>query len=125
MFNRREETNHMPSSNGQETIIAQGVKVEGDFTSSGDVVIDGEVSGSIQTAASLRVGDTAKITADVTAAVAVIAGVVSGNVKIQDRLELLESSVIHGDVECRVLSVAPGARINGRLTMGSDVSEGE
>lgn len=123
MFKRSDAQSSMPSSNGQETIIAQGVKVEGDFTSSGDVVIDGEVSGSIQTAASLRVGDTAKITADVTAAVAVIAGAVSGNVKIQDRLELLESSVIHGDVECRVLSVAPGARINGRVTMGGEKTE--
>ncbi len=123
MFNRREETNHMPSSNGQETIIAQGVKVEGDFTSSGDVVIDGEVSGSIQTAASLRVGDTAKITADVTAAVAVIAGVVQGNVKVAERLELLETSVVDGDITCRVLSVAPGARINGRVEMGTEKTE--
>lgn len=110
----------MASSSGQETIIAQGVKVEGEFTSSGDVVIDGEVTGSIQTAASLRVGESAHIRADVAAATAIIAGEIQGNVRISDRLELLESSVIHGDVDCQTLSVAPGAKINGRLTMGGE-----
>lgn len=118
MFKRHDDQTHMGSSSGQETIIAQGVKVEGEFTSSGDVVIDGEVTGSIQTAASLRVGESARIQADVTAVSAVVAGAIQGNVRISDRLELLDSSVIHGDVECQTLSVAPGAKINGRLTMG-------
>lgn len=117
MFKRHEGQAHMPSS-GQETIIAQGVKVEGDFTSTGDVVIDGEVAGTVQTAASLRVGETARIRANVSAASAVVAGEVEGNVRVTDRLDLHESSVILGDVQCRTLSVAPGAKINGRLTMG-------
>jgi cytoskeletal protein CcmA (bactofilin family) len=107
-------------SSGHDTIIAQGVKVEGDFTSSGDVVIDGEVAGTIQTASVLRVGATARIHADVAAASAVVAGEIQGNVRVSDRLELAEGSVVRGDVECKVLSVAPGAVINGRLTMGED-----
>ncbi|MEI6511396.1 MAG: polymer-forming cytoskeletal protein [Candidatus Uhrbacteria bacterium] len=111
------------ASSGQETIIAQGVKVEGDFTSTGDVLIDGEVAGTVRTAASLRVGETARISADVTAATAVIAGEIQGNVHIQDRLELLDTSVVHGDVECRVLTVAAGATVNGRVSMGGGEKE--
>jgi len=110
----------MASSSGQETIIAQGVKVEGDFTSSGDVIIDGEVIGTVQTAASLRVGQTARIRADVTAGSSVVAGEIQGNVRVADRLELMEGSSIQGDVECQTLSVAPGAKINGRLVMGGE-----
>lgn len=113
----------MASSSGQGTIIAQGVKVEGEFTSSGDVVIDGELSGSISTAASLRVGESAKIRADVTASSAVVAGEIQGSVHISDRLELLETSVITGDVQCRELSVAAGAQINGRVSMGDAKAE--
>ena len=106
------------ASSGQETIIAQGVKVEGDFSSSGDVLIDGEVAGTVRTASNLRVGETARIAADVTAANAVIAGEVQGNVHVGERLELMDTSVIHGDVECKVLTVAAGATVNGRVTMG-------
>ncbi len=98
--------------------------MEGDFVSQGDVIIDGEVSGSVQTASSLRVGETAKIRADVTAHSAVIAGEVEGNLHVAERLELLETSRIRGDVEAQVLSVAPGATINGRVSMGVVASEG-
>ncbi|MBI2550875.1 polymer-forming cytoskeletal protein [Candidatus Uhrbacteria bacterium] len=102
----------------QETIIAQGVKVEGDFTSPGDVIIDGEVVGTVRAAGALRVGETAKIQANVTAAKAVIAGEVIGNMEIADRLEVTESSKITGDINTQILSVTPGASINGRVSMG-------
>lgn len=108
------------SSNG-ETIIAQGVKVEGDFASQGNVSIDGEVTGSIQTAAALRIGEMAKIHADVTAESAVIAGQVQGNIRVANRLELMETAEVHGDLEAKIVSVAPGAVINGRMTMGGGV----
>ncbi len=106
----------MPS-NHAETIIAVGVRVEGEFTSKGDVVIDGEVSGSVHTDESLRVGESARIQADVSADSAIIAGEIQGNLRVSDRLELLETSRVHGDIEARVLSIAPGAIVNGRISM--------
>ncbi len=109
-------------ANGNETIIAQGVKVEGDFQSQGDVVIDGEVSGSVKTAASLRVGETAVIQADVRAVSAVVAGAVRGNIHVSDTIELLSSSSVEGDIHAKSISVAQGARINGRVTMGDSPS---
>lgn len=115
MFNK--DPRSMASNSNNETIIAQGVMVEGDFTSQGDVVIDGEVKGSVQTAQTLRIGDSAKIHADVTANTAIVAGEVQGNIRITDRLELLESSRVHGDIEASVLSIAAGANVNGRITM--------
>lgn len=118
MFKKKNEKSMAGSNN--ETIIAQGVRVEGEFVSDGHVVIEGELTGSVQTAQSLRIGEDAKINADVTAATAVIAGEVQGNIKISDRLEILESSVIHGDIDVHILSVSPGAKLNGRITMNDN-----
>lgn len=101
-----------------ETVIATGVRLEGDFTSKGDVAIDGEVSGSVHTDASLRIGESARIQANVSALSAVVAGEVQGNLRVGERLDLLETSRVHGDVEAQVLSVAPGAVVNGKVTMG-------
>lgn len=123
MFNRHESGDQEAPHNPNETIIAQGVKVEGDFVSEGDVVIEGEVTGNVKTRQHLRVGGAAHINADVSAQAAVIAGEVRGNLTIGESLELLETSVVHGDIEARILSVAPGAKINGRLTMDSDGGE--
>jgi cytoskeletal protein CcmA (bactofilin family) len=107
----------MPSTNSQETIIAQGVKVEGDFRSDGDVVIDGEVTGTVETQTFLRIGETARIKADVKAKSAVIAGEVQGNISVGEMLELLASSRVKGDITTGRISVASGAQVNGRLTM--------
>ena len=108
-----------------ETIIAQGVKVEGDFHSQGDVVIDGEVMGSIETAQALTIGATARIHANVSAKSAVIAGEVKGNIIATDNLELLATSIIQGDVETANLSIASGAKVNGKINMGEPARSGK
>lgn len=107
----------MAKTSSEETIIAHGVRVEGDFKSQGDVLIEGEVSGNVQTAGDLRIGEQSKIKADVIANNAVVAGEIRGNIQISGRLELMESAQIIGDITVEVLSVAPGAQINGKITM--------
>ena len=104
----------------QQTVIARGVKVEGDFVSEGSVIIEGDVAGSVHTAGNLSVGKDAHIDADVSAAEAVIAGEVSGNIRIEGSLELTETSKIHGDIEAHILSVAAGSRLNGRVVMNGE-----
>lgn len=108
----------MPQHASNETIIAQGVKVEGDFHSSGNVVIDGEVTGSVQTTQALVIGESARIHANVEARTAVVAGEVKGNIVAHERLELLATSIVQGDIATSDLSVASGAHINGEVTMG-------
>ncbi len=107
----------MAKHNGEETLIAHGVRMEGEFVSQGNVVIEGEMQGSINAAGDLRVGTEAKITADVTAANAVVAGEVRGNMHIAGKLELLATSKVIGDIAVEVLSVIAGAQVNGRITM--------
>jgi cytoskeletal protein CcmA (bactofilin family) len=124
MFKDKKHTG-MSNNSAQETIIAQGVKVEGDFRSDGDVVIDGEVSGTVETATFLRIGETARIKADVKAKSAVIAGEVQGNVMIGEMLELLATSRVKGDVTTARISVAAGAQVNGRLSMDGSIKEEE
>lgn len=103
---------------GGETVIAQGVKVEGEFTSNGNVIIEGEVAGAVSVAGDLTVGQEARIHADVTAQNASVAGEIGGNLRVNDRLEIAESARVFGDIEAQILSVTAGATINGKVTMG-------
>ncbi len=114
MFKRDE----MGAIHGGETVIAQGVKVEGDFTSSGNVIIEGEVAGSVSIEGDLKVGDAARIQANVCARNAVVSGQIEGNITITEKLDLGATSKVTGDVTAGVLEIAAGATVNGRINMG-------
>lgn len=117
MFGKQDHMAHAQA--GSETIIAQGVKVEGDFKSNGDITIDGELNGSLATAASLHIGESAVIHAEVSAKNAVIAGTIVGNLQVEDGLQLLSSAHVTGDIMTSRLSIAEGSVINGRISMNS------
>ncbi len=106
-----------------ETVIAPSVRVEGDFVSEGNVRIEGAVSGSISTERDLFVGEQAKITANVVAKNGVVSGEMRGNLKVHDRLELTATAHVYGDIQAKVLSVAPGAVMQGQLVIGTEPAE--
>ncbi|MBU1179881.1 polymer-forming cytoskeletal protein [Patescibacteria group bacterium] len=112
-----EEEDEDAQEESQDTVIAQGVKVEGDFNSKGNVIIEGAVIGSIKTNNNLQVGEKAKISASVSAKDAFISGEVHGNVKIKEKLELSPTSKIYGDIEAKTLIITAGAIFNGKCTM--------
>ncbi len=100
-----------------ETVVGPSVNVEGDFASEGNILVKGTVSGSVKTSRLLTVEPGAKILANVRAGEAMIAGHIKGNVRVEGRLELTETAQISGDISCKVLVVAAGALIHGKVTM--------
>lgn len=120
MFRSQEEKNiHTKKEEGkQETIIAQGVSVEGDFHSKGNVFIEGDVSGSLHTEKDLHVGEQASIRANIVAQNALIAGRVEGNIQVKGSLQLESSCIIQGDMSAAAVSISSGAFINGKISMG-------
>jgi cytoskeletal protein CcmA (bactofilin family) len=107
-------------SSGNETIIASGVKVEGDFSSPGNVRIEGIVIGSVKAEGDLIVTETASIEADVTAANAVVAGEIKGDLTTSEKLDLMGTAKIHGNINCRILTVEAGASIAGNCQVAQE-----
>lgn len=103
-------------------MVAEGVRVEGDFTGVGAMVIDGTVVGTITTDQNIEVGKSARIEASVKAGSVVVAGHIKGNILARERLELLPGSRVDGDVSTKVLVVAESASLNGKCTMGNGES---
>lgn len=110
----------MSKNGGGETIVAKGVRVEGDFTVEGNIVIEGEVRGTITATGDLNIGAEAKVDADIKCENAIIAGEVRGNMRINAKLDLLPSSKFSGDLAAEILSVGAGAQVNGTVRMGAE-----
>jgi len=107
------------SSQSGATVIAQGVKLEGDFTSQGDVVIEGEVHGKVTASGKLTVGSEAVIHADVAAADATISGLIQGNVAVKGQVVLHATARVTGDLTAERAVVESGATLDGRVQIGA------
>lgn len=103
-----------------ETIIGHAIKIKGNFHGQGNIVIEGEVEGSIKTNNFLLVGEKAKILASIEAKNAKIGGEVVGNLKIEGYLEILSTAKIIGDIEAKEISIEKGAKFNGKCQMTVD-----
>lgn len=102
-----------------ETVVGPSVVVEGDFSSEGNILVKGTVSGNVQTGRLLTVEEGAKILANVKAGNAVVSGEVKGNMDVDEKLELTSSAKVLGDIQCRVLEVESGALVHGKVTMAN------
>lgn len=100
-----------------ETIIGSSVRVEGDFISDHDIIIDGQVIGNIKTKNNLKIGPTAIVKAEISAKNAYISGSVTGNVTILEKLYLTEKCSIKGNLNTHSLTIEQGAKFNGQCLM--------
>ncbi|MFH0952379.1 MAG: polymer-forming cytoskeletal protein [Patescibacteria group bacterium] len=124
MFNRDNKENMTGGSDGIETVIGPSVKVEGNFAGSGDVSVEGAVVGGLKTAKNLRIGESARIKADVEAENIHVSGEVRGNIKCKGKLELTATGKVIGNVETQSLMVESGAILNGKCQMLSQEEKG-
>jgi cytoskeletal protein CcmA (bactofilin family) len=124
MFNKEQPS---IGNKDAETIIGQSIKVKGNFHGQGNIIVEGQVEGSIKTAGHLYVGNKAIITADVAAKEAKIGGEINGNITVQGYLEILATARINGDVQAAEISIERGAKINGQyqMSLAKDHKTGE
>jgi cytoskeletal protein CcmA (bactofilin family) len=100
-----------------ETIIGASIKVKGNFQGQGNIIIEGNLEGSLRTDANIFIGDRAKVVANVESKDVIINGEVRGNIKAKNYLAVGGTAKIFGDVQYGEISIEKGASINGQLLM--------
>lgn len=101
-----------------ETLLGPGTHFEGLITFRGRARLDGEMSGEIVGHGLLVLGPGATARARVEVDELVLAGEIEGDVCARQRVELLASGCIRGDVATPRLVIAEGGRLLGRCTTG-------
>lgn len=115
------DTSKPPQSVSFETVLGPGTLFRGNLASPGSVRLEGDFEGNIQLEGNALIGEHARITADMTAANVTIAGAVRGNISGQ-RVQLLRTGRVWGDIEASSISTEDGAFIRGTITMkGGDI----
>ncbi len=103
-----------------ETIIGAGVKVDGTFTAFGNVIVKGQLLGSLKTESDVNIKEGGSVDADIKAKNATVAGEVDGNLEVNQKIQLAKSAKVTGDINCQVLSIEEGAILQGNCNVGGE-----
>lgn len=102
----------------QESLIASNLTIEGKIEGTGHVRIAGRFKGDVNVQGDLTIERGAKLNGGVRADKVIVAGDLEGNIESAQRVELLDSAVLSGDLKAGTLTVASGSKIRGHVECG-------
>jgi cytoskeletal protein CcmA (bactofilin family) len=104
-------------SNDLSAFIDEASEIEGKYTFSGTVMLNGKFKGEIASNDTLIIGEKGVINASIRAGIVLISGEVVGNVLGTERVELRGTARVFGDVEAPVVVVEEGVLFEGHCRM--------
>ncbi len=102
-----------------ETLIAAGAEFRGGIAAKGAVHIHGRVDGNVRCEDLLVVGRDGEVKGDVWGRVVTIGGRVLGNVEATERVDVLSTARLTGDIHSPAVSIEVGAEFEGTTHMGA------
>lgn len=98
-------------------LLGKGSEFDGKLAFEGTVRIDGTFTGEITTSDMLIIGESAKVTAEVSCGTIVVHGEVTGNIRATQAVELHKPARVKGDVSAPSLMIERGVVFEGRSKM--------
>ena len=102
--------------------IGKSVVVKGELSGSEDLIVDGEVEGSITLRGqSLTIGPNGRVRANIEARNVIVHGRLDGDIHATERVDLRKSASLSGDISTARISIEDGAFFKG----GIDIQKAE
>ncbi|MFW5754119.1 MAG: bactofilin family protein [Marinilabiliaceae bacterium] len=112
------KTNEQQPENKLPNMIGQGTKIIGDIETNGDIRIDGNIQGNVNSKGKVVIGSNGLVKGEVVCSNADVAGTLEGKMNISELLSLKTSSKLNGDIKTGKLNIEPGAIFTGTCSMG-------
>lgn len=103
---------------GSTTLIAKGTVIRGDVEFTGALYLEGRIEGTLKAEgadAMLTVSDQGSVVGEIHAPRVTVNGEIKGDVHAGERLELAGAARVEGNIYYKVLEMAAGARIDGKM----------
>lgn len=107
------------------TIIGSDTSFKGNITSQGTIRIDGQHEGELVTAGDLVIGESGQLKSQVKARSILVAGTINGNIEATDKLELMPTAKVYGDIKVGTLTINEGAVFRGACQMLKEIPAAE
>jgi len=104
-------------SSGKGSTLGATLRFKGDLVADEDLVVQGQVEGSILHTRSLTIGSQGRVRGDIRARRIVVEGTVEGNLYALESVSLRPGSTVRGDIFATGVAMDEGARLIGRIDM--------
>ena len=108
----------------RDTVIGSGTVIEGKISSKENVCVEVVFNGTIASEASVMIGETGRVEADITADTVLMSGEVHGNIVAKTKLEITSRGKLQGNIKTGSLIIAEGVLFEGNCQMVWDESPG-
>jgi len=99
------------------SVLGPSLRFKGDLVADEDLVVQGQIEGSILHTRSLTIGAQGRMQGDVKARRITVEGTVDGDLYALDSVVLRAGAIVRGNVFANKVSVAEGAKFSGRIDM--------
>jgi len=107
-----------PASSGRAAVIGPGIHVNGDISGDESLIIEGSVDGKIRLDThQVEVGQSGRVNADITAKVIKISGEVRGDITATEKVVILRSGNVRGNIVAPRMTLEDGAIFKGSIDM--------
>jgi len=107
------------------SILGPTLKFKGELTANEDLVIQGQVEGSIKHSSNLTIGEEGKLKASVEADHVAIEGSVEGDITGTTSVVVKESANVDGNIYSPTVTLREGATFNGKIDMSGKARDGK
>jgi cytoskeletal protein CcmA (bactofilin family) len=100
-------------------ILSRGVSITGSVKFSKELLVDGEVEGTIDSSGALTIGEHARIRGEIRTKSVTVKGTVEGNIQATERCELQAGCTLQGDIEAPRLVVDEAVTFRGSANIAT------
>jgi len=103
----------LPDKSFINSIIGEGTRFKGEFDLNGLLRIDGDFSGTVRTNGKVLVGSNGRAECTVYAGTIVVGGIVKGNIYASEKVIILSTGMMLGNISTPRLIIEEGVIFNG------------
>ncbi|KRE86407.1 hypothetical protein ASG89_10360 [Paenibacillus sp. Soil766] len=111
------KTKNLMNPNTTDTLIGEGTSFEGRIKSEASIRIEGGITGDIDCAGDVIIGEHGVVKSNISARDVVLAGSVHGNITTKGKLTITSTGALHGNISAASFIIEEGGVFQGSSKM--------
>jgi cytoskeletal protein CcmA (bactofilin family) len=95
--------------------IGASMRIKGEISAREELLVDGEVEGTLESQSTITIGPNGKVRANIKAREVIILGSVRGNVEASEKISIRDKGSLVGDIKTAGIGIDDGAYFKGSI----------